>query len=82
MMFVHCLSLQEESCHPSYCCVGSMLVLLLFLALTITGIGLVEGLFSEIGVTSRFVTRNGTCTSENRIGEVQLLQCTANCLSS
>ena len=46
---------QEESCQPSYCCIGSLLLLLFFLALTIIGIALVESRFDEIGVTSRFM---------------------------
>lgn len=53
--FLCVLCMQGESCQPSYCCIGSLLLLLFFLALTVTGIALVESHFNEIGVTSRFM---------------------------
>ena len=66
--------MQEESCQPSYCCIGSLLLLLFFLALTIIGIALVEYRFDEIGVTSRFMpnTMNMTDTNceKDPVGEV------------
>ena len=73
-----CVCVQEESCQPTCCCVGSLMLLLFFLALTIIGIALVEFLFGDIGVTSRFMPNalNMTRSSceEMPDGEVYLAQ--------